>query len=74
MKIHIGVQHDPRQIDLEVDDAQKDSLMRAVRDAITSGTPLVVEDVKGRTVMVPGEKISHVEFAATEQRRVGFLG
>ena len=40
--------------------------------ALKDGTPLALADDKGRTVVVPGDKIAYVEVGATERGRIGF--
>jgi hypothetical protein len=44
----------------------------AVSAAIASGSPLILSDIRGRTIMVPAEKIGFVEIGAQTERRVGF--
>ena len=44
----------------------------AVSAAISAGTPLVLKDVRGRTIMVPADRIGFVEIGEQTERRVGF--
>ena len=44
----------------------------AVSTAISGGTPLVLKDVRGRTIMVPADRIGFVEIGEQTERRVGF--
>ena len=44
----------------------------AVSAAISSGTVLVLNDVRGRTIMVPADRIGFVEIGEQTERRVGF--
>jgi len=44
----------------------------AVSAAISVGTPLVLKDVRGRTIMVPADRIGFVEIGEQTERRVGF--
>jgi hypothetical protein len=44
----------------------------AVSAAIGAGTPLVLKDVRGRTIMVPADRIGFVEIGEQTERRVGF--
>jgi hypothetical protein len=44
----------------------------AVSAAISTGTPLVLKDVRGRTIMVPADRIGFVEIGEQTERRVGF--
>ena len=43
-----------------------------VSAAISTGTPLVLKDVRGRTIMVPADRIGFVEIGEQTDRRVGF--
>jgi hypothetical protein len=44
----------------------------AVSAAISNGTPLVLSDIRGRTIVVPAERIGFVEIGEQTERRVGF--
>ena len=44
----------------------------AVSAALSNGTPLVLKDVRGRTIMVPADQIGFVEIGEQTERRVGF--
>jgi hypothetical protein len=44
----------------------------AVNAAIKSGDALVLEDIRGRVLMVPADKIGFVEIGEQTDRRVGF--
>ena len=44
----------------------------AVSAAISAGTTLVLKDVRGRTIMVPADRIGFVEIGEQTERRVGF--
>ena len=48
------------------------SSVSPVSSAIKDGTPLTLGDAKGRTVVVPGDKIAYVEVGAGERGRLGF--
>lgn len=73
MEIRIGVQHAPREITVETEVAVED-VTRRISEALEHSTPLTLTDSKGRTVIVPGEKIAFVEVSSEQPRRVGFLG
>ena len=73
MELRIGIQQSARDLALEVNETQH-AVQALVEKALAEETPLVLTDVKGRTVIVPAAKISFVEFAAQESRRVGFAG
>lgn len=44
----------------------------AVTDALTSGTPLTLSDIRGHEFIVPADKIGFVEIGESASRRVGF--
>lgn len=47
-------------------------IQSAVTDALKSGDALTLEDIRGRVVMVPADKIGFVEIGEQTDRRVGF--
>lgn len=71
LEIKIGVQHSPREIVLDVDQTA-DALEKALTDATTKGNTLVLEDVKGRRVLLPAAQIAYIEIGEPTARRVGF--
>ncbi|MFZ4107412.1 MAG: DUF3107 domain-containing protein [Candidatus Planktophila sp.] len=44
----------------------------AVADALASGKPLILTDVRGHEIIVPADKIGFVEVGDAASRRVGF--
>lgn len=72
MEIRIGVQHAPREIVVETDQPVED-VRASVTEALEKGTPLTLTDAKGRTVLVPGDRIAYAELTSEQPRRVGFL-
>ena len=44
----------------------------AVKAALKSGDALTLEDIRGRVVIVPADKIGFVEIGEQTDRRVGF--
>ncbi len=44
----------------------------AVTEALTAGTPLTLNDVRGHEIIVPADKIGYVEIGESASRRVGF--
>jgi hypothetical protein len=71
--VRIGVMHTPKEIDMELDDVDRDSLIKSIEDALASGTVLWLTDRKGRRVGVPTERVAYVEIGAPDDhRRVGF--
>ena len=71
MDIVIGVQHTARDISLESDETPE-TVSKKVADALSSGGLLTLTDSKGRTVIVPAEKIAYVDLGPATGRRVGF--
>jgi hypothetical protein len=71
VEVKIGVQYAPRELVLESKLSPKD-LSATIDEAVANGGVLRLEDEKGRTVIVPAEKIAYVEIAATNVRSVGF--
>jgi hypothetical protein len=47
-------------------------IKKAVNDALSSGSPLVLTDIRGHEVIVPAAKIGYVEIGEPQERRVGF--
>ena len=48
------------------------AIQSAVNAAIKSGDTLTLEDIRGRVIMVPADKIGFVEIGEQTERRVGF--
>lgn len=71
LEIKIGVQQSPREIVLDVDKTSAD-IEKALTEATTKGTTLVLEDVKGRKVLLPAAQISYIEIGEPSARKVGF--
>lgn len=44
----------------------------AVTEALTSGKPLTLSDIRGHEIIVPADKIGFVEVGESASRRVGF--
>ncbi len=47
-------------------------IRNAVSQALASGEPLVLSDLRGREIIVPSGKIGFVEIGEQSERRVGF--
>ncbi|MBT2400293.1 MULTISPECIES: DUF3107 domain-containing protein [Streptomyces] len=72
MEVKIGVQHAPREIVLESGQSTEE-VERAVSDALAGKAQLLsLKDDKGRTVLVPADRIAYVEIGEPTTRRVGF--
>ena len=66
----------PREISLEVEDADRDDLKARVEAALSGATDVLwVTDKRGKDVGVPAAKIAYVEVGSVEgERRIGFGG
>ena len=72
MEVKIGVQFAPRELSLESSQTP-DEVAQAVSEALRADIGvLTLVDEKGRRVLVPADKLTYVEIAENEQRRVGF--
>ena len=71
MEIKIGVQHSSRELVLESTQTP-DDVIALVSEAVKDGSLLSLTDEKGRTVVVPGNRVAYLEIGAAEGRRVGF--
>lgn len=47
-------------------------IQSAFNAALKSGDALILEDIRGRVIMVPADKIGFVEIGEQTDRRVGF--
>ena len=70
-EIRIGVSDSAREITIESNLSASD-VEALVANSASSNVPLVLRDEKGRTVIVPANKISYVEISARAIRKVGF--
>ncbi len=73
MEVKIGVQQAAREVVLESAQTPEE-VVALVSAAVADKTPLILGDDKGRTVVVPGDKIAYVEVGAGERGRLGFGG
>ncbi|MBW9206731.1 DUF3107 domain-containing protein [Mumia sp. zg.B17] len=71
MDVRIGVQHSPRELSLETTET-KEAILQAFKDAGSGDGLLALSDDRGRSVVVPVEKVSYLEFSGESGRRVGF--
>jgi hypothetical protein len=74
--IRIGVTQAPREITVEVDDAERDDLKAKIEAALAGATDVLwITDKRGRDVGVPAAKIAYVEVGSADgDRRIGFGG
>ena len=72
VEIKIGVQHASRELSVE-SALTPDEVESAVSAALSGETGLLVlEDEKGRKVIVPADRLAYVEIGEQSVRRVGF--
>ncbi|MGH3095958.1 MAG: DUF3107 domain-containing protein [Streptosporangiales bacterium] len=72
MEVKIGVQHAARELVIEYE-GTSDSVQQAVSDALAdSEGMLVLDDHRGRRVVVPAQRVAYVEIGEQTGRRVGF--
>ncbi|MGW1891269.1 DUF3107 domain-containing protein [Streptomyces sp. NPDC002004] len=72
MEVKIGVQHAPREIVLE-SGQNTEEIEKAVADALSGKAQLLsLEDIHGRRVLIPADRLAYVELGEPTTRRVGF--
>ena len=71
MEITVGIQHVNRELTIETE-LTMDDASKAVEKALI-GKSLVLDDVKGRRVVVPSAAIAYVELGSDTAHPVGFL-
>ena len=74
--VRIGVTQAPRELSIEVDDAQRDDIKAAAEAALAGATDVFwIADKRGRETGVPAAKIAYVEIGSADgDRRIGFGG
>lgn len=74
MEVRIGVTQSVKEIELDLEDADRDATLKNITDSVTTGEGVLwLTDKRGRTVGVPASKVAYVEVgSAAEERRVGF--
>lgn len=72
--VRIGVTQAPRELTVEVDDAERDDLKARVAAALSGAADVFwVTDKRGREVAIAASKIAYVEVGSAEgDRRIGF--
>jgi len=71
VEVKIGVQHAPRELVVDTDSTPEDGEQR-LTEAIAGNGVLRLSDVKGRTVIVPADKIAYLELGSPTSSAVGF--
>jgi len=74
--VRIGVTQAPREITVEVDDAEREDLKAKIEAALAGAADVLwITDKRGRDVGVPAAKIAYVEVGSADgDRRIGFGG
>lgn len=70
-EVRISISDLSREVELEVA-LSKSDVLALVNSAINSGSALILDDVKGRQVIIPAAKIAFVEIGDSTARKVGF--
>ena len=71
MEVKIGVQHAQRELVVDTDATPEDIEVR-LTEAIAANGVFRLNDVKGRSVVVPADKIAYVELGSPTSSTVGF--
>ena len=71
MEVKIGVQNAQRELVVDTD-STPDDIEQRLTEAMAAGGVLRLSDVKGRTVVVPADKIAYVELGSPTSSTVGF--
>ena len=71
MEVKIGVQQASRELVVDTDSTPEDVEQR-LTEAIAGNGVLRLSDVKGRTVIVPADKIAYLELGSPTSSTVGF--
>jgi hypothetical protein len=74
--VRIGVTQAPRELNVEVEDGDRDDLKARVEAALSGATDVLwITDKRGREIGVPAAKIAYVEVGSADgDRRIGFGG
>jgi hypothetical protein len=74
MDVKIGITQSVRELELDMEDSQREQLKADVATALKDDDNVLwLTDRKGRTVGIPSAKIGYVEIgSASEERKVGF--
>ncbi|MDX6349426.1 MAG: hypothetical protein QOF84_4216 [Streptomyces sp.] len=72
MEVKIGVQHAPREINIESSQSAEE-VEKAVGEALSGASKLLsLTDEHGRKVLVPADRLAYVEIGEPATRKVGF--
>jgi hypothetical protein len=72
VEVKIGVLHASRELVFESSDS-RDDILAVLHKAIGDGDVIELMDSKGRTIVVPSDRLAYVEIGDEEPRRTGFV-
>ncbi len=71
MEVKIGIANVNREVSIEPEETSL-RVEEQVRAAVAEGTPLRLEDAKGRAVIIAAAAIGYVDIGESNKGRVGF--
>jgi len=71
VEVKIGIANVNREVSIEPEETAL-RVEEQVRAAVAEGTPLRLEDAKGRVVIIPAAAIGYVDIGESNKGRVGF--
>lgn len=71
MEVRIGVQQAAKEVVLN-SESTPEAVVAAVTEALAAGGLLTLSDARGRTILVPADRLAYVEVGSESERRVGF--
>lgn len=73
VEVRIGVQHSVRELSIETS-LGREAVLEALREVTSSAKDelFVLADEHGKSVAVPVDRISYLEFSGDSGRKVGF--
>lgn len=72
MEVKIGVQHATRELVIDTDQSSDDIEKTIAQVVAGDDQVLVLEDTKGRKVVVPADRLAYVEIGSPTVGQVGF--
>jgi len=72
VEVKIGILHASRELVFESSEG-RDDILALVHKAIGDGDVIELMDSKGRTIVVPSDRLAYVEIGDEGQRRTGFV-
>lgn len=74
MEVRIGITQSVKEIEVELDDAEREKTLADITSSVTSGEGVLwLTDKRGRMIGVPSAKVAYVEIGSpADERRVGF--